>query len=31
MRFRVEAEAETLELMSSPGEGTLMRALLPEF
>ena len=31
MRFRVEAEAGTLELISSPGEGTLVRARLPEF
>ena len=30
MRFRVEAEAGTLELVSSPGQGTLVRARLPE-
>lgn len=29
MRFRVEAEAGTLELLSSPGHGTTVRALLP--
>lgn len=31
MRFRVEAEAGGLELISSPGQGTLVRARLPEF
>ena len=30
MRFRVEAEAGGLELISSPGKGTLVRARLPE-
>ena len=30
MRFRVEAEAGSLELVSKPGEGTLVRARLPE-
>lgn len=30
MRFRVEAEAGTLEIVSSPGQGTLLRAKLPE-
>ncbi len=30
MRFRVEAEAGTLELVSSQGQGTLVRARLPE-
>lgn len=30
MRFRVEAEAGSLELLSSPGKGTLVRARLPE-
>jgi signal transduction histidine kinase len=30
MRFRVEAEAGTLELVSSPGQGTLVRARFPE-
>lgn len=30
MRFRVEAEAGSFELVSSPGQGTLLRARLPE-
>lgn len=30
MRFRVEAEAGVFELVSSPGQGTLLRARLPE-
>lgn len=30
MRFRVEAEAGVLELVSNPGQGTLVRARLPE-
>ena len=30
MRFRVEAELGSLELISKPGEGTLVRAQLPE-
>ncbi|MES2952084.1 MAG: CHASE3 domain-containing protein [Pseudomonadota bacterium] len=30
MRFRVEAEGGTLELVSTPGQGTLVRAQLPE-
>ncbi len=30
MRFRVEAEAGSLELVSNPGKGTLVRARLPE-
>ena len=30
MRFRVEAEAGSLELVSAPGQGTLVRARLPE-
>ncbi len=30
MRFRVEAEAGSLEIVSKPGEGTLVRARLPE-
>lgn len=30
MRFRVEAEGGTLELVSSPGQGTVVRARLPQ-
>jgi len=30
MRFRVEAEGGTLELKSTPGKGTLIRARIPE-
>lgn len=30
MRFRVEAEAGQLEVLSTPGNGTTVRALLPE-
>ena len=30
MRFRVEAEAGRLEVLSTPGNGTTVRALLPE-
>lgn len=30
MRFRVEAESGSLELVSNPGQGTLVRAQLPE-
>ncbi|APW42275.1 CHASE3 domain-containing protein [Rhodoferax saidenbachensis] len=31
MRFRVEAEGGHLRLMSAPGQGTQIRAVLPEF
>ena len=30
MRFRVEAELGTLEIISNPGQGTQIRALIPE-
>jgi signal transduction histidine kinase len=29
MRFRVEAQGGTLKLVSAPGQGTLIEAILP--